>query len=290
MMDSPSGPAGPAPRARDFAACEALLRGTFAEIGHLHATPAARHFIAAHWNRYVHILRKLPELEAGAPVLEVGASIISSVLKRRLGADVHTAYHELEGEWADRFAAEGIQGTPLELLRDPLPYPAGRFALILFDEVLEHFPLAPDFFVRQLIRLLRPGGQLILSAPNFATWEHRAALWRGRNPQDAMDERFVYYAHHREPVMAECRDLAARCGGRVVESFWTDYGPPASKARTAWNLLRYLRHLEFHKIAHVLVPSMRSYLFLRIERDMRAPDGPLPPPPMADSREFRPRA
>ena len=182
---------------------------------------------------------------------------------------------------------EGIKGTPVELLRDPLPYAPGTFALILFDEVMEHFPLSPDFFVKRLIRLLRPGGQLILSVPNFATWEHRAALLRGRNPQDHMDERFVYYAHHREPVMAECLELAARCGGRVIEHFWTDYAAPVTKARTAWNLVRYLRHLEFHKIAHVLIPAMRSYLFLRIERDMGAKEEPLPPPPMADSREFR---
>lgn len=272
----------------DFKACEALLRGTYGEIRHLHDTQAARDFISAHWNRYVRILQKLPRFEKGAPVLEVGASIVSSVLKRRLGADVHTAYHELETEWAHRFAEEGIKGTPVELLRDLLPYAPGSFALILFDEVMEHFPLSPDFFVTQLIRLLRPGGQLILSVPNFATWEHRMALLRGRNPQDPMDARFVYYAHHREPVMAECLELAARCGGRVTEHFYTDYAAPVSPMRTGWNLLRYLRHLELHKIAHVLLPSMRSYLFLRIERDPDAKEMPSTEPPMSRSLEFAP--
>lgn len=283
-------PVPPPPGApRDFASADAALRRTFAGISHLHATPAAQAFIAAHWNRYCHILGALPRLEPGAPVLEVGASIVASALKAQ-GADVHVAFHELETEWAARFAAEGIKGTPVELLRDELPYAPGTFAVILFDEVMEHFPLAPDFFVARLIRLLRPGGQLILSVPNFATWEKRFALLRGRNPQDPMDARFVYYAHHREPVMAECEDLARRCGGIVKERYWTDYAAPASGGRTAWNLLRYLRHLEFHKIAHVLLPSMRSYLFLRIERDPAAPEGPLPPPPLAGSPEFAPRA
>ena len=275
---------------RDFASAEALLQRTFSGISHLHATPAARAFIAAHWNRYVRILSKLPPLEPGAPVLEVGASIVASALKTGLGADMHVAFHELETEWAARFAAEGIKGSPVELLRDELPYAPGTFAVILFDEVMEHFPLAPDFFVARLIRLLRPGGQLILSVPNFATWEKRFALLRGRNPQDHMDPRFVYYAHHREPVMAECEDLARRCGGIVREREWTDYGPQASAARTAWNLLRYLRHLEFHKIAHVLFPAMRSYLFLRIERDPAGREMTLPPPPLAGSPEFAPRA
>lgn len=275
---------------RDFASAEALLQRTFNGISHLHATPAARAFIAAHWNRYVNILAKLPAFEPGAPVLEVGASIVASAMKTGLGADMHVAYHEMETEWADRFAAEGIKGSPVELLRDELPYASGTFAFILFDEVMEHFPLAPDFFVARLIRLLRPGGQLILSVPNFATWEKRLALLRGRNPQDQMDQRFVYYAHHREPVMAECEELAHRCGGIVKERLWTDYGPHASVARTAWNMLRYLRHLEFHKLAHALFPAMRSYLFLRIERDPAGRDMTLPPPPLAGSPEFAPRA
>jgi SAM-dependent methyltransferase len=289
MPNAHSAPPSAPPQPRGYAACEAALSRTFAEISHLHATPAARAFIASHWSRYAHILASLPALEPGAPVLEVGASITASVLKR-LGLDVHVAYHELETEWAARFAAEGIRGAPLELLRDELPYAPGGFALILFDEVMEHFPVDPAFFVARLIRLLRPGGQLLLSVPNFATWEHRMALLKGGNPQDPMDAKFIYYAHHREPVMEECEALARRCGGKVLEKRWTDYAPPVSGPRAAWNLLRYLRHLEFHKIAHALWPSMRSYLFLRIGRDEGAVTGPLPPPPLAGSREFAPRS
>lgn len=275
--------------ARTYQEAESLLRRTWEEVRHQHDTPAGRRYVSSHWSRYAHIVRALPALRPGAPVLEIGASIMASVLRRRFQADVHAAHHELETEWPARFREEGIRGEALELMRDPLPYPPRAFDLILFDEVMEHFPLAPGFFLRQVLRLLKPGGQLLFSVPNFATVEHRWALLRGRNPQDPMDERFVYYAHHREPVMQECLELVERCGGRVLESQWTDYRPPASVPREAWNCLRHLRHLEWHKLAHALVPSLRSYLFLRAARRPDADaelDTWTPAPPMSDTREF----
>jgi len=75
----------------------------------------------------------------------------------------------------------------------------------------------------------------------------------------------------------------------VIENRWTDYAPPVSRGRAAWNLLRYLRHLEFHKLAHALVPPMRAYLYIRA---VRAEGATFPlegmVPPMASTREFAP--
>ena len=59
---------GPFPGAGpDFTACEAMLRGTYAEIRHLHDTPAAQAFIAGHWNRYVRILRSSRDSRKARP-------------------------------------------------------------------------------------------------------------------------------------------------------------------------------------------------------------------------------
>ncbi len=273
---------------RGYVEAEGLLKRTFEEVKHQHATEAGRDFIRRHWSRYVHIIQALPEIPHGARILEIGASIMSNVLKSRFGAEMHAAYHELETEWPDRFRPAGIHAVPVELMRDPLPFDPGTFDLILFDEVVEHFPLSPEFFFKQIFRLLKPEGQLVFSVPNFATGEHRWQMLRGLNPQDHMDARFIYYAHHREPVMTDCLGWIRASGGKVLESRWSDYFPPAGIFATLWTALRYLRHLEFHRIAPMFFPSMRRYIFIRAVRDAGYKCSPHElVPPLSLSREFQ---
>jgi SAM-dependent methyltransferase len=191
------------------------------------------------------MLGKIPPLSGTARVLEIGASILSSALRMEYGCEMHCAYHRMEPEWAERFAAEGIQGKPLELLRDPLPYGENVFDLVLLDQVLEHLPLAPHFLLRQVFRCLKPEGRLLLCVPNFARWENRWKLLRGGNPQEPMDGRFVYYAHHFEPVMSDCLGWVRGSGGVVLEKKWTDFG-----AESRWRR-----------------PSLRGFCFVSAARN-----------------------
>ena len=132
--------------------------------------------------------------------------------------------------------------------------------------------MAPHFLLRQIFRCLKPGGQLLLCVPNFARWENRWKLFRGGNPQEPMDSRFIYYAHHYEPVMGDCLGWVRDSGGRVLEKAWVDFDPPhgflgAQLAR--------------------LKPSTRSYCFVRAGR---APLADYQPeqlePPLRRSGEF----
>jgi len=50
-----------------------------------------------------------------------------------------------------------------------LPYAAGRFDLVLSMEVIEHLP-RPGPWLADLLRVLRPGGQLFLTTPNYGSF------------------------------------------------------------------------------------------------------------------------
>jgi SAM-dependent methyltransferase len=266
---------------------QAWLQRTWEWIEPRHPSSAARAYIQSHWSRYTAVLARLPPLYPHSRVLEVGASMVSSAL-RLAGAQVSVAYHALEPEWEARFREERIEGVGLDLLRDRLPWEAETFDLILCDQVLEHLPLQPDFLMRQMFWLLKPGGRLFLSVPNFATWEKRIGLLRGRNPQDLMDPAWVYYAHHREPVMSEVLDWVRRNGGKAVHSEWTDFAPESNSVfkRAGW-LRPLLRKGDIGPLLHQCVPSLRDYLVVQAER---APGATFPEekrkPPMADSPEF----
>jgi len=63
---------------------------------------------------------------------------------------------------------------------EALPFPAGSFGVILSHEVIEH--VADDRqAVADAVRLLEPGGRLVIFAPNrLYPFETHGAYWRGR--------------------------------------------------------------------------------------------------------------
>jgi SAM-dependent methyltransferase len=62
-----------------------------------------------------------------------------------------------------------------------LPFPDKTFSLVLCIEVLEHL-LQPELTLSEIRRVLRPGGALIVSTPNYAYWVLRLLFLFGRPP------------------------------------------------------------------------------------------------------------
>jgi SAM-dependent methyltransferase len=283
----PAKPSGrPLASMEAYSGAQAALERAWALVATSHPTAAAKAYVEAHWVRYAWLLASLPPLKPGMRVLEVGASIVASVLKQA-GAEVSVAYHELEPEWASRHRDEGIQGVAVELLRDPLPYAANSFDLILCDQVLEHLPLAADFLICQMLHLLKPDGVLVVSVPNFAVWEKRIQLLKGANPQDPMDSAYLYYAHHREPVMKELLEMLASCGGIATLARWTEFALPRSPWRQWLWAIRCLARGRLGSLMRRLYPATRDYIVIHCTKNEKAvfpEEGRLPP--LIRSREF----
>jgi 2-polyprenyl-3-methyl-5-hydroxy-6-metoxy-1,4-benzoquinol methylase len=118
------------------------------------------------------MLRSLPPCR----ILDIGCS--GGLLAERARALGHHVtgvdYVEIPGvrERTDRFFIANLE--------DGLPPEVGRgFAVVIAADVIEHVSRPVDA-LRDLRALLRPGGQLLLSVPNFGHWYPRARVVTGR--------------------------------------------------------------------------------------------------------------
>lgn len=74
----------------------------------------------------------------------------------------------------DLLAVEGLTADVANLNTDPLPYPDASFDLVTCTEVIEHLE---DYraALREMARVLRPGGVLVVTTPNVLNLRSR---WR----------------------------------------------------------------------------------------------------------------
>lgn len=121
------------------------------------------------------VARKIQELKPGSRVLDAGAG------ERRLKplcSHLHYVSQDF-GQYDGAGDATGLHmgswnNAGLDIVSDitSIPEPDGAFDGVLCIEVIEHVP-APIDAIRELARLLRTGGDLILTSP-FASLTHFA--------------------------------------------------------------------------------------------------------------------
>ncbi len=85
-----------------------------------------------------------------------------------------------DGFWSEKLKARGYAVTSIDLETNypgalivdadgPLPFPDAAFDVIWCSEVIEHLR-NPEFTLAEFRRVLRPGGQLLMTTPNNSFW------------------------------------------------------------------------------------------------------------------------
>jgi SAM-dependent methyltransferase len=62
-----------------------------------------------------------------------------------------------------------------------VPFADGSFDVVVAGEIIEHVP-DPDALLREIRRVLRPGGHVVLSTPNVVSWANRVLVPLGVQP------------------------------------------------------------------------------------------------------------
>jgi methionine biosynthesis protein MetW len=100
-------------------------------------------------------------------------------------------YRELVGvdlvaEGIDTACARGFDARVVDLNADPLPFPDAHFDGVVHLAVLEHV-FDPYAVIREVHRVLRPGGEFVIAVPNVASLTNRLRILFGRIPVTSSD-------------------------------------------------------------------------------------------------------
>jgi 2-polyprenyl-3-methyl-5-hydroxy-6-metoxy-1,4-benzoquinol methylase len=108
-------------------------------------------------------LRYLPSAPGNGRLLDVGAAAGFFVEQARIAG--WNAEGLEPNRWAVEYACDRL-GLPVRLgSLDEVQYPDATFAAVTLWEVIEHVP-SPRAFIREIARILQPGGLLALSTPD----------------------------------------------------------------------------------------------------------------------------
>ncbi len=112
-----------------------------------------------------------------------------------------------EGTAEDHYehAGSSVHLSKLDVEVEPIPVADGWADAVIMMEVLEHFAVDPMHALWEVNRVLKPGGRLILSTPNGASWMslHRAV--RGNSAINGLE--FTGYTTNRHNRIYDCVEL-----------------------------------------------------------------------------------
>lgn len=151
-------------------------------------------------------------LTTGSSIAIIGLSSADVILATK-HPDIHFTFVLPDANFRARTGLQ-IPENGRELfanLTEPLSDPRELFDTIIFTEVLEHLMADDELVLSNLYRLMNPGGRLIMSIPNAATFGNRAKLLMGYNIQwpkkRILRGPFGGYGHFREYTLKEIVQL-----------------------------------------------------------------------------------
>ena len=181
---------------------ETVRRGEYAARGDYHRT------LDPTWDYYPTYLAKLKAVRAYLDALPAGARVLDAGCGEGVIVDEYAAKIDITGLDANYSSERVTQGS-----LTALPFPDASFDRALCLDVLEHLAYEEQpRALAELHRVLRPGGELLVSVPNLAHLQSRVHfLLQGRLIRTASELK-----HPGDRPIAEYLQLAARAGFELI--------------------------------------------------------------------------
>lgn len=91
-----------------------------------------------------------------------------------------------------------LKSSHFNIEEEQFPFSDGEFEVVLFCEIIEHLLMNPVAVLKEIKRVLKPNGTLILTTPNVSRLENVARMIAGVNIYDPYSGYGAYGRHNRE--------------------------------------------------------------------------------------------
>lgn len=178
------------------------------------------------WQRFrietiCRILERLPNKALAADVGTFGGMATPFFARTGIGT-LHG--FDISEPSLDKLRAKGFEGYIWDCDGGRCPMPDDTYDLVIASELIEHL-VNTDTFVAEVRRILKPGGHLLISTPNLASWFNRLRLLQGRVPRSqpgvsstVRRDTMVDNHHIRVNVLSEWTHLLEVNGFTIVET------------------------------------------------------------------------
>ncbi len=177
---------------------------------------------------YRAVLRVLEELESKGSILDFGSGTGSLARQLAQSGKYNSVWAaDLMEKPADLHDVQWIRAD----LNDPLPQREETFDVIVAAEVIEHLE-NPRAMVREIFRLLKPGGYAVISTPNNESWRSLISLVaRGHHVAFCNGS---YPAHITALLRRDLERIAVEAGFDAPQFRFTNVGGIPGKPTTNW--------------------------------------------------------
>lgn len=129
-------------------------------------------------------------------------------------------------QFVTRFNSWGIINKVCDLEHELIPFSDNEFDFIMASEVLEHFRFHPSIFFKEVSRVLKPGGHLIITTPNLIRLNNVLKLIAGRSINWDITDEYWDGAHAREFTASEIILLANKSGLALEKIEYKNFSYP----------------------------------------------------------------
>lgn len=218
-----------------------------------------------HSVRYKHILEKIEKLSNGKSlkILDIGC------FPYHVGKILEDLGHSVYGIASEHEPIKNKRIFTLNIETERFPFENNFFDLVLCNEVVEHLPQSPVPVIKEMHRITKIGGHMMITTPNIVRSINRGKMLLGLSPMYPVDVYFeedgkgnnIYHRHNREYTLSELKQVVSATPWKIEEANYFISYTPLRKRKVPDSPLFFLgKCLNYFLM--LLVPSLQDTLMV----------------------------